>query len=332
MSFLLLLLGFLPLALIGLMLFTISFVDWVLSQTRWLFGLFFLLGLFFFSLKLHALALQFFERHFKSPYHWKKTDTTTVILIITSAMITFSLGHTFQFGAYLSSAVVGLSGAIFFKRQKTITYTGSFIGMTHTVFLPDFWCIILAAVVTGVIYAFSRHTFVGYGGKLGALSLIGTLTSGYVLGHRPVSLTIPDVKMQLWLIFFSLLGTWLTLTVRRYLKHDPIFASSIATMAIALIGMVIPITIPHILLAAFMMGTFTAMSNRLVLPHVSLFYLASLISAITMIFSQPFLENAGGKLGTLAFIGVITTRGIVDAYRFIVLYLSAKHKRQLIHK
>ena len=127
MSLLLLLLGFLPLALIGLMLFTISFVDWILSQTRWLFGLFFLLGLFFFSLKLHALSLQFFERHFKSPYHWKKTDTTTVILIITSAMITFSLGHTFQFGAYLSSAVVGLSGAIFFKRQKTITYTGSFI-------------------------------------------------------------------------------------------------------------------------------------------------------------------------------------------------------------
>lgn len=332
MSLLILIFGFLPLALISLLLFTISFVDMMMYEARWHFGIFFILVLFFFSLKLHGLAIQFFERHFKSPYHWKPSDTTTLILISAAAIITFSLGHTFGLGSFLASALVGLTGAILFKRQKNIIYTGSFIGMTHTIFLPDLWCIILAALVTGVIYVFSRHSFVGYGGKLGALSLIGTLTSGYILGHHPVSLPIPDTTTGALVVLFTILGTFMTLLIRRYLKHDPIFASSLATLSMVCIRMLIPATLPSILLAGFMMGTFTAMANRIVLPRVFLFYLASVISALTMIFSQPFLENAGGKLGTLAFIGVITTRGLVDAYQFIVLYLSARRKRFVIHK
>lgn len=332
MSLLILVFGFLPLALIGILLFSISFVDMIVFQVRWHFFIFFIVGLFFFSLKLHALAIQFFERHFKSPYHWKQSDTVTVLLMMVSAIITYSLGHTFGFGAFLASAVVGLIGAVFFKRQKTILYTGSFIGMTHTLFLPDLWCILLAALVTGVIYVFSRHTFVGYGGKLGALSLIGTLTSGYVLGHEPVSLPIPDATTGALMVGFSLLGTFVTLVIRKHVKHVPIFASSLATLFIVSIHQLIPLTLPSILIAAFMMGTFTAMANRLVLPRAILFFLASFISGLTMIFSQPFLENAGGKLGTLAFIGVITTRGLVDAYHFIVLYLSARRKRFVIDK
>lgn len=332
MSLLILVFGFLPLALIGILLFSISFVDMIIFQARWHFFIFFIVVLFFFSLKLHALAIQFFERHFKSPYHWKQSDTVTVLLMMVSAIITYSLGHTFGFGAFLASAVVGLIGAVFFKRQKTIIYTGSFIGMTHSLFLPDLWCIILAALVTGMIYVFSRHTFVVYGGKLGAVSLIGTLTSGYVLGHQPVSLPIPGATTRVLIVLFSILGTFVTLVIRKYVKHDPIFASSFATFVIVTISLLSSLTLPSLLIAAFMMGTFTAMANRLVLPRAFLFYLASVISALTMIFSQPFLENAGGKLGTLAFIGVITTRGLVDAYQFIVLYLSARRKRFVIHK
>ncbi|MGM0523803.1 MAG: hypothetical protein ACQER2_07155 [Bacillota bacterium] len=332
MSLLLLIFGFLPLASIGILLFSVSFVDMIIFEARWHFGVVFILVLFFFSLKLHGLAIQFFERHFKSPYHWKQSDTVTVLLMMVSAVITYSLGHTFGLGAFLASAVVGLIGAVFFKRQKTILYTGSFIGMTHTLFLPDFWCILLAALVTGVIYVFSRHSFVGYGGKLGALSLIGTLTSGYILGHQPVSLPIPNMAVGSLIVAFSLFGTFVTLAIRKYVKHDPIFASSLATLFIVGIRQLIPLAIPSILIAAFMMGTFIAMANRLVLPRAVLFFLASFISAFTMIFSQPFLENAGGKLGTLAFIGVITTRGLVDAYHFIVLYLSARRKRFVIDK
>jgi hypothetical protein len=332
MSLLVLLFGFLPLALIGVLLFSISLIDMMIFQARWHLGVFFILVLFFFSLKLHGLAVQFFEHHFKSPYRWKQSDTTTILLMIIAAIGTFSLGHMFQLGAFLSSALIGITGAIFFKRQKTVIYTGSFIGMTHTVFLPDVWCITLAALVTGVIYVFSRHTFVGYGGKLGALSLIGTLTSGYLLGHQPVSLTIPDSTTQIWIVIFAISGTFLTLLIRRYMKHDPVFASSFATLLVIGVTLLMTVSLPSILIAAFMMGTFTAMANRIVLPRVYLYYIASVISAITMIYSQPFLENAGGKLGTLAFIGVITTRGLVDAYHFTVLYLSARRKRLVIHK
>ncbi|GEN55672.1 hypothetical protein GCM10012290_00030 [Halolactibacillus alkaliphilus] len=332
MSLVILLLGFIPLALIGLLLFSVSFVDMIVSKAAWHYSLFYIFILFVISLSVHAHSLQFFERHFKTPYHWKKTDTTTVLVMIISALMTFSLGHTFSFGAFLASALVGLIGSIFFRREKTVIYTGSFIGMTHTAFLPDIGCIILASIITGIVYVFSRHSFIGFGGKLGALSLIGTLTSGFFLGHSPVSLPIPNSDLRLWIVMFSLFGTGLTLVIKRFYRHDPIFASSLATLLVVGINLLIPNGFPPILLAAFMMGTFTGMANRVVLPHVLLFYLASAISAVTMIFSQPFLENAGGKLGTLAFIGVLATRGCVQIYHFIYLYLSIRKQRHITPK
>ncbi|PXW87335.1 hypothetical protein DES38_11622 [Streptohalobacillus salinus] len=325
MSLLILILGYLPLALISIVLFTASFIEIVLRTQLIPLSLLFILVILSMTLTLHGQAFRFFNDRFKTPFKHKKADLQTLIIILIAGVITFSLNHPFGFGGFMASGTVGLIGTLMFTKHCVAIYTGSFVGMTHLHFLPDLYCVSLALIITGLLFIWGQSAYQGFGGKLGTLSLLGTLLSGLVMGHFPFSSPFPGLGTGLMIILFSLIGCSITLFIRATFNQNPVFASSVVTLLITFSVYLESGSFSHIYIAAAMCGSFVGMTQRHHLPHVLLYLLASLFAGTLLIFSTPFLENAGGKLGTLAFGSVLSVKGFTDLYHLITLYIHGRY-------
>jgi hypothetical protein len=107
----------------------------------------------------------------------------TLILMtagIMGATTTFLL-HKYFVSIVVASCLVGLIGALlgqFFKlpHLTLVIFASSFVGMSNFLIgaIPS---IILGGALSGAIYSFSTHLFIGFGGRLGAIAFISTTVS-----------------------------------------------------------------------------------------------------------------------------------------------------------
>lgn len=119
--------------------------------------------------------------------HHKESTTGNykeVLAVLIGAVATYYLSQAPHMNAILASSIVGLS--ISFAPQispkiKDIedfppaVYCGSFVGMSSELVLDNIWLLVNAALVSGLIFSYSKTTMHGFGGKLGTVAFGGVL-------------------------------------------------------------------------------------------------------------------------------------------------------------
>lgn len=112
------------------------------------------------------------------------------ILLITSAalgaVVTYVLQKNFGMSAVISSSIVGLVGGIIGlfipnKLFAPIVFCGTFVGMSSpSLFSLSF--VVIAGILSGVLYQVSTNIFVGFGGKLGSIAFLAVALVFYIKG------------------------------------------------------------------------------------------------------------------------------------------------------
>jgi len=138
----------------------------------------------------------------------------------------------------------------------------------------------------------------------GCASILLVISGAGIFVYKSYPLEQPGAqwkinKEMLLSIFAVSAASWLTF----YLNHTLGIGAVIASALVGLAGgLLFPKYAPPIYC-----GSFVGMSSRAVLPGVPACLLASLIAGIVYQTSANTLNGIGGKLGTIAFIGSVTT-------------------------
>jgi hypothetical protein len=87
--------------------------------------------------------------------------------------------------AVVASASVGLIGALAghllqISDLPAVIFAGSFVGMTGDS-VGSYTAVSLGGIVAGLIYSVSLSIFAGFGGRLGTIAFISTVSSFYLL-------------------------------------------------------------------------------------------------------------------------------------------------------
>ncbi len=103
------------------------------------------------------------------------------LLILNAGLATLSLTSLFSWSPVISSACIGLFGALIFKifnhnKYSVYFYCGSFIGMSSLSVLDNFWYVFFASFISCLVSIVFKEKFHGYGGKLGMMAFLGVFT------------------------------------------------------------------------------------------------------------------------------------------------------------
>jgi hypothetical protein len=182
--------------------------------------------------------------------------------------------------------------------------------MVSPLVLHDFYHVIIAASLAGIILILSDDVYKGYGGKLGAIAFISWLI---VSSFSNVKLTNPkvlDLTSMFEIMIYSAAASYATFVISRKLKHDVVTSSSLISL---IGGLVLPAVHPEqgaMFAAVAMSATFVGMSSKKIVKSDFQKILVSLLVGLMFVYSYSHFGGAGGKLGTIAFGSVLTFKGI----------------------
>ena len=225
------------------------------------------------------------------------------------AVITFFLSVNIGLGAVLASGIVGMLAALFFKPYAVPAFCGSFVGMSSPE-LMDPQLFIVASTVVSVIFVLCKDVFNGYGGKLGTMALSAALICSFISGAAFLEPPVYGSLGMFLIVVFSILGALVTYIISVRFEQGPVMGSGFIGL---IAGAVLPIVFPESggMLAVVAFGaSFVGMSSPKKMPEESHIMLAGLFFGLIFIFSAPYFQGAGGKLGTIAFASVLSVYGI----------------------
>lgn len=136
---------------------------------------------------LISLFLAIYSYH--APHHeqgFKRESFLVALGIPLGAICTYLLNEEFALGNILSAGLVGLTASyipLLYKKSKKLKdipatfYCGAFIGMTDTQIAKDLHFIMIASLVSVVIFLLTKSYFVKIGGRLGTFAFAGVLTT-----------------------------------------------------------------------------------------------------------------------------------------------------------
>lgn len=140
-----------------------------------------------FVLFLVSLFIAIYSYH--APHHTGKFKRESFIVslgIPIGAISTYILNEQLGFGSILSAGIVGLVSSYiptFYKKSKklkdipTTFYCGAFIGMTDFSIAKDLRFIMMASLISVVVFLLTKSYFVKIGGRLGTFAFAGVLTT-----------------------------------------------------------------------------------------------------------------------------------------------------------
>ncbi|SDB83277.1 hypothetical protein SAMN05421734_101294 [Pelagirhabdus alkalitolerans] len=308
--------SFLLLSVFSVTLFTLTLAQMVLSnEPPILISLF----AFLFGTMLIALSNEYEDIRIKGPPKGQNGVhfVNMTFAVIIGASVTYLLHNALPLNAVIAAAFVGMVSAVFFKKQATPLYCGAFVGMSCSTFLPTLFCIFIAGIVSACLYQSSRTFLNGYGGKLGAIALVGTFVSSIAMGHPLQQAPLNDWNQGIILIIYAIVASTLTFRLHNYCSVSPVFASSFVSFAGTLLILLFNPSNNDLILLVMMAGTFAGMTSLNRLPSTKYLVLTGLAVGILFMFSQPYFDLAGGKLGLIAFMAVLSTRGMIDLLQSI---------------
>ena len=230
--------------------------------------------------------------------------------VFLGALITYILAHDLGLGAVVAASVVGLIAGLILPDDGAAIYCGAFVGMTSNNLLFDHGELALAGVFSGVLFFITRPVFVGVGGRLGTIALVGSTLAGGILSREFLFTPIPGLQLCSHIMLVSLIAAVATFALSLHRDTGPVIASSVAGLVG---GLLLPILFPvngSTLAVVAICASFTGMSSKERIPNMGWMVLAGLFTGAVFIFSIPCLGGAGGKLGTIAFGSVLAVGGI----------------------
>ena len=234
-----------------------------------------------------------------------------VIVLICGALLTYLINVYFGMGPVVAASLTGIIGAIVIKEHEAPVYCGAFIGMVPHELAQGFLFIALASLIAGLTFIISRCAFEGFGGKLGAIAFTGCVAAAAIL-NRPLLSSNGYEAPLFWPILLSAsLGAVLTYTLSIRLRLGPVLASALVGLVG---GLLLPTLIPatgSVLAVVLICASFAGMASQKRIPNEFLVLITALFVGLIYIFSSPYLDGFGGKLGTIAFAANLAVGGIL---------------------
>ncbi len=225
------------------------------------------------------------------------------------AYLTYLLSIQLGLGGVLASGLIGVVAALFVKPYAVAIFCGSFLGMSSAELLDPI-LFVFAALVASTIFVLAKDVFNGFGGKLGTIALSSALIT--VVFVRQPFLDGPvfdDVEMVLIMVF-SMVGALLTFVLNIRFNQGPVMASGlVGVLAGVLLPQAFEVIGPTLAIVTFG-ASFVGMSGLNRLKEESLVLFSGLFFGLIYIYSAPYFGGAGGKLGTIAFVSVLSVSGL----------------------
>jgi len=137
----------------------------------------------------------------------------------------------------------------------------------------------IAGAVAGTIYVLTTGVFDGFGGKLGTIAFTGCVVTGLCLGCEFAHPPIPGWDVGCLIIVYSIIAAVVTFCISIYLKHGPVMASGIVSLAGGLMLPVIHPDIGGMLTTIVICASFAGMSSAKRFPHIVPIVIAGLVQA-----------------------------------------------------
>jgi len=242
------------------------------------------------------------------------------LFVIGGGIATYFMSYFLGNYVVLFSTMVGLVGHFAFRKWEVAIFCGSFAGMT-SIFIINPYQIVLAAVLTALIYALTKPIFKGFGGKLGTIAFTGTILS-FLLLEKSFAMT-SVIEPNAMIVYVAVLGVVSTYIVQHILKQTPVFASSVTTLVFSIL-VVTFFNQNTMYLAVFYAASFVGMSDKKRLPNIAIAGLAGVTIGYVYTIFTPYYNGAGGKLGTMALISTIMISGLNIFMRYFIKLLEIK--------
>ncbi|TVP94707.1 MAG: hypothetical protein EA374_05705 [Acholeplasmatales bacterium] len=264
---------------------------------------------------LAALAVYVMIRTYRTDVHaqpatvrtWHALGTES-LAVFGGAVLTYALHCNTPLDVVLSTGLVGTLVALFFKRVQVPAYCGAFVGMSSPLLL-GWGPFLLAAVLAALIFVIVKDTYNGFGGKLGTIAFAGAFVAGMVLRSPFLEGNRFTVVESLWVIGVSIVSALMTYWVNIRLRQGPVLASAFVGLYLGALLILLP-ALPSALPVVAMGATFVGMSSYERLPGAMIVAMAGGLFGLLFIFSAPYFNGAGGKLGTMAFISTLALAGL----------------------
>ena len=281
-------------------------------------------GIFTALVMIGALAAIFIEGKSlrASPKEPVKVKPITIIFEFLAVFLGGLLSYTFSqdlgLGAVIAASLVAIIAYLIVPEFGIPAYCGAFVGMTSEILLYNHLEVAVASLVAALIFVLARKVFLGVGGKLGALALIGTTVTGVGLERTFFTTPISDWHTNSIVILIALGAAPLTFYFNRRKGNGPVLASAVVGLTA---GLIFPNLFPikgETFAVVAICASFTGMTSSERCPNFWYMILAGFFTGLIFVFSTPLLGGAGGKLGTIAFASVLCVCGYSQIiHRFI---------------
>lgn len=240
-------------------------------------------------------------------------DNTAVTgaAVILGVIATYYLQRYTPLDAVMASALTGIVAHLCIRQHAAAVYCGSFAGMMSTVLFPPL-SMLLSATITASFFIILMPVLNGWGGKLGTIAFIGTLTTALLLGKDFPAAALPTQELWIPIIIAAVAGALSTYELQHRTSLSPVAASALTGLSAALLlaylqhaGIASEATAQ--VSVVFFCAGFIGMSSRQRISRGYEIAAAGLIAGGIFILTAPIFGGTGGKLGTIAMISVLTT-------------------------
>ncbi len=224
----------------------------------------------------------------------------------------------------LAATLIGVAGGIGVRRLRGARdyhgapiYVGAFVGITSPLVVPNFWWVLAAGILAGVVWSVSREAWVGVGGKMGTMALVSTAAVSLVarlvhqggLGEH----ALRAHGFVLWAFVVGLVAAPLSFYLSHTLRWGAVLGSAVPTAVFAVAMTRLPVSWQlhgGVLSYLWYGSSFVGMTlpSRLAWPHVSIPLTGLLFTWIALHFGSYF-SGLGGTAGFTALLAVFIARG-----------------------
>ncbi|GAB6088980.1 hypothetical protein JCM12856_05730 [Spirochaeta dissipatitropha] len=258
---------------------------------------------------------------------------TMAVSVIAGVIGTYFLQRLTPLDAVMASATVGLAAHILIRPYAAAAYCGSFAGMMSTVLFPPL-SMIIAALVTALFFLVLMPVLDGWGGKLGTIAYIGTLSTAILMRKEFPAMTLPDQSFWVPILIAAAAGSLSTYELQHRSSLGPVAASSLTGLTAALMlaffryaGLAGDETL-QLSLVFFCTG-FIGMSARHRVSGGLESLAAGFAAGAIFILTSTSFGGTGGKLGTIALISVLITSLIKRGLHPVLKLLPYSGKRSI---
>eukprot|EP00525_Craspedostauros_australis_P003733 CAMPEP_0198120414 /NCGR_PEP_ID=MMETSP1442-20131203/28960_1 /TAXON_ID= /ORGANISM="Craspedostauros australis, Strain CCMP3328" /LENGTH=388 /DNA_ID=CAMNT_0043779061 /DNA_START=63 /DNA_END=1229 /DNA_ORIENTATION=+ len=257
------------------------------------------------------------------------------VAVFVGTVLTYLVNNELSWGPIRAAASVGSIAAMALPPNLALaTLCGSYAGMARTTVVPTVASsAILGAVCATILAIFDRlKLFIGIGGRLGftaqcactlqflvATTIFASSATGAALfqpfgSFGKLASDLPFVA--LW----TIVGAFGVTYWRNFFAAEgevSVVRTRLSSMsaAVSIVGLLGTFVSPAVA-GPIYCGTFVAMASPLRLPTYGSLLLASIMAGVSQqLLSAALLGGWGGKLGTGAFLGVVSSMGLASMFR-----------------